>query len=892
MQFIVRSLGRKFIIIATLILLLCMLLFAVLSLSFLKLYSEHTTGSDAQGHLSLVEQAYRAYTSSLTQELTTASRDTNISSAPIRGSGSVQLQSVLASLAVRNHFSTVALVTPDHQSLAQVPADTTSGGQLPANISRVIDSALKGNTALAFSQETATGSDPLALGSSWELFVAVPVQGQNAPPAGVLLAAQPVDSNLTQILAQQAHITGAGVIACLDGHIQGVTGTALNASTPQDTASLCQSGTPHTLHTTQNYLVLASVVRAPYQIAGSPSLVIADSETLYDINVHSSSQLLLLAGLGLFSLALGVLLYTLIIRLLLLHPLRRLQAYTQAVMDSDGIQYTPLITDNELQDVAHSFEQLSELLNEESQALSEQMSNLLVISDMMVSTLNLEQLLGEFVTRMGQIVGAQYVSLLLYGRETSVPWAVAQWPVTPGIDEQAPLVNVADLMTINNGLASSSGNLRAVTGGAPQAAPSNSSAAVYIDPIGDVTLAITTKLAAVSVPSTSSSGAARKFSRARRAIKEPSPLQEQRRSRIPKHALREIDTHLARVVIQRKKIALGDDIERIYHERKEAWAHSALERGYRSVIAMPLLLQDQAIGAFMLYKDQPYQVQSRDTFLLSTAAIQAAMAIQNALFFVEVKDKNAALERADQLKSQFLANVTHELRTPLHSIISYGALILEGFVDGELTPEQEEHIQFMVRRAEDLSHLVDDMLDLSKIEADRIEVKLEPLAPGPCLTDVVNQLKPLANNKNLYLNLEVEEALPMALADHHRVRQVAINLVSNALKFTENGGVTIRCTRTQDHEALQISVEDTGVGISPAALSYIFEAFRQADGSTTRRFGGTGLGLTIAKKLIELQGGEIAVESAIGQGSTFSFTLPVMPPSQHEHNQERKRNRI
>ena len=873
MQFIVRSLGGKFIVIATLILLLCMLLFAVLSLSILKFYSERTTRSDAQEHLSRVEQAYKAYTSSLTGELTTASRDTNISSSLIRGSGSAQLQSVLASLAVRNHFSTVVLVTPDHQSLAQVPADTAPGGRLPSDISRVIDSALKGNTALAFSQETATGSDSLALGSSWELFVAVPVQGQNAPPAGVLLAAQPVDSNFTQTLAQQTRITGLGVIACLGGRIQGVTGTALNASTTQDVASLCQLGTPHTLRTTQNYLVLGSEVRVPSQIASSPSLVIADSEMLYDINVHSGSQLLLLAGLGLFSLALGALLYTLIIRSFLLHPLRRLQAYTQAVMDSDGIQYTPLITDNELQDVAHSFEQLSELLNEESQALSEQMRNLLVISDMMISTLNLEQLLGEFVTLMGQIVGAQYVSLLLYGRETSAPWAVAQWPVTPGIDEQAPLVNVADLMTINNGPASTPGSFPAVMDGAPQAAPPNGSAAVYIDPKGDVTLAVTTKLAAVSAP-----GTARKASRARRAIKEPSPPQEQRRSRIPKHALREIDTHLARVVIQRKKIALGDDIERIYQERKEAWAHSALEHGYRSVIAMPLLLRDQAIGAFMLYKDQPYQVQSRDTFLLSTAAIQAAMAIQNALFFVEVKDKNAALERANQLKSQFLANVTHELRTPLHSIISYGALILEGFVDGELTPEQEEHIQFMVRRAEDLSHLVDDMLDLSKIEADRIEVKLEPLALGPCLTDVVNQLKPLANNKNLYLNLEVEEALPIALADHHRVRQVAINLVSNALKFTENGGVTIRCMHTQDHEALQISVEDTGVGISPAALGYIFEAFRQADGSTTRRFGGTGLGLTIAKKLIELQGGEIAVESAIGQGSTFSFTLPVMLP--------------
>src|SRR5437588_6101874 len=305
----------------------------------------------------------------------------------------------------------------------------------------------------------------------------------------------------------------------------------------------------------------------------------------------------------------------------------------------------------------------------------------------------------------------------------------------------------------------------------------------------------------------------------------------------------------------------------------------ALEAGYYSVIAVPLLLQDQVIGAIVLYGDRPYQVSRRDTFLLSTAAIQAAMAIQNTLLFAEVKDKNAALERVNHLKSQFLATVTHELRTPLHSIISYGALILEGFVEGELTAEQEEHIQFIVRRAEDLSSLVDDMLDLSKIEADRLEVKVEPLALKTNLTEVINQLKPIASNKGLQLTLEMDDELPMVLADSQRIRQVVINLVSNALKFTEKGGVTIQCALLDRYDMLRISVNDTGIGISPAALDYIFEAFRQADGSTTRRFGGTGLGLTIARKLIELQGGEVTVESIVGQGSTFSFTLPIVTPA-------------
>ncbi len=121
------------------------------------------------------------------------------------------------------------------------------------------------------------------------------------------------------------------------------------------------------------------------------------------------------------------------------------------------------------------------------------------------------------------------------------------------------------------------------------------------------------------------------------------------------------------------------------------------------------------------------------------------------------------------------------------------------------------------------------------------------------------------------------EGVKVVLADSYRLRQVAINLASNALKFTEKGGVTIRCTLVNSRKMTQIAVSDTGIGISPSALEYIFEAFRQADGSTTRRFGGTGLGLTIARKLIELQGGEVAVESVPGQGSTFSFTLPVKP---------------
>jgi signal transduction histidine kinase len=169
------------------------------------------------------------------------------------------------------------------------------------------------------------------------------------------------------------------------------------------------------------------------------------------------------------------------------------------------------------------------------------------------------------------------------------------------------------------------------------------------------------------------------------------------------------------------------------------------------------------------------------------------------------------------------------------------------------------------------------MLDLSKIEADKIEVTPEPIELATSIQDIINQLKLMADEKQLYLMLDIAEDMPRVRADGHRLRQILTNLVSNALKFTEQGGVTIRCTPLPDQHMVYIAVQDTGIGISPAALGFIFEAFRQADGSTTRRFGGTGLGLTIAKKLVELQGGEISVESVIGQGSTFAFTLPIAP---------------
>ena len=852
MGFLVRSLGGKLIVVAAFILLLCMLLFALLSWFLLTTYSEHEARNAAQNHLFQVEQAYQTYSNSLQNELHQTSTNPDIINAMVAAQSPSQatqdhLQNLLVQPLTHNHLSMLALISQNHQLLAQSTTMDRTGQDIARTLLPLASQALQGQPLSALQRSSLAGDNSHGTGYQWVLGTAIPVQDAQHKTMGVLMSLQVIDDTFAQMLEQK---TGTGLLLCVEGQVQAVANLPLQQPVQaRNNSKLCTAGASEKLNENQHYLTLAGTGKTAHQTPQSPSLILVATEPLYTISITNIQLFPLIAGGILLVFGPCVCFYALIIRKVFIRPLHQLQNHVQSLVASSAGEVVPL-NEDELTGLTQSYSLLADCLESESQVMTEQMGNLLIMSDAFISTLNLEQLLGEIVSRLGNIMRAKNVTLLLYGREMLSPSVVAQWSEMVG--------QVVDsYSTPTSSFTHSLQQQGAVT--------------VHADLDGDITMAITSKQAAITK---------KQISGKQKTVQGETPASNMhpyglRRPRIPRSALRDLDMILARMVIQRHKIAYGEDIKAIYQERKEKWAKMALEAGYRSAIAVPLLFQDQAIGACILYGDRPRQVSSRDTFLLSTAAVQASVAIQNALLFVEVKEKNADLERASHLKSQFLANVTHELRTPLHSIISYGALILEGFVDGELTTEQEEHIQFMVNRAEDLSHLVDDMLDLSKIEADRIEVKIEPVELHSCLMEVVNQLKPLANNKGLYLNLKMDERLEMVLADSHRLRQVAINLVSNALKFTEKGGITIRCTQLHSERMARIAVSDTGIGISPAALGYIFEAFRQADGSTTRRFGGTGLGLTIARKLIELQGGEVAVESTPGQGSTFSFMLPI-----------------
>ncbi|MER3438544.1 MAG: hypothetical protein C4346_13700 [Chloroflexota bacterium] len=238
----------------------------------------------------------------------------------------------------------------------------------------------------------------------------------------------------------------------------------------------------------------------------------------------------------------------------------------------------------------------------------------------------------------------------------------------------------------------------------------------------------------------------------------------------------------------------------------------------------------------------------------------------------QVREAKAAAEEANRLKSEFLSTMSHELRTPMNAIIGYAQLMLDG-LDGELTPQQEADIAQIARSADQLLQLINDVLDLSKIEAGRLKLSPEPLDINRLVEDVCAGLRAQDMAKGIALRVEEPEKLPAVSADATRIRQVLINLVGNAIKFTERGEVCVS-TRRQAEWVL-IDVADTGIGIPPEALEFIFEEFRQADGSTTRRFGGRGLGLAIARKLARMHGGDITVQSTVGVGSAFTLHLPV-----------------
>jgi signal transduction histidine kinase len=292
----------------------------------------------------------------------------------------------------------------------------------------------------------------------------------------------------------------------------------------------------------------------------------------------------------------------------------------------------------------------------------------------------------------------------------------------------------------------------------------------------------------------------------------------------------------------------------------------------RSAAHVPLVVYGGVAGVLSVYFAEVGELSESGARALNTITRLISVAQENADLVGELRDNNFQLERANRLKSEFLANVSHELRTPMNAIIGYSRLMLDG-LDGELTPQQQADLERVTAAADNLLVLINGLLDLSKIEAGRMDLNLEEVDLRSLADEVAALMGPQAAGKGLEVRNEIGPEVPTVHADRPRIRQIIVNLVSNAVKFTDEGSVVL--TASAEQGWVTMSVVDSGIGISEEAQAFIFDEFRQADASTTRRYGGTGLGLAISKRLIALHGGKIWVESVPGSGSTFRFTLPV-----------------
>jgi PAS domain S-box-containing protein len=304
----------------------------------------------------------------------------------------------------------------------------------------------------------------------------------------------------------------------------------------------------------------------------------------------------------------------------------------------------------------------------------------------------------------------------------------------------------------------------------------------------------------------------------------------------------------------------------------------------RSEVAIPLRIGSRIMGVIDIQSTQPHAFTTDDLSVLQSLADQVAVAIDNARSYELSQQLIKDLREVDQLKSQFLANMSHELRTPLNSIIGFSRVILKG-IDGPVTEMQQQDLTAIYNSGQHLLGLINDILDLARIEAGKMELNFEEVHLAEMATSVMSTAKGLVKEKPIQLVQRVPHDMPTVRGDTMRVRQVLLNLISNASKFTDQGSIAVEVGvqkgPTGKMEAL-ISVIDTGPGISAEDQKKLFQAFSQVDGSATRKSGGSGLGLSICANLVQLHGGRIGIHSEVGKGSTFWFTLPLYHQPQQE----------
>jgi signal transduction histidine kinase len=295
---------------------------------------------------------------------------------------------------------------------------------------------------------------------------------------------------------------------------------------------------------------------------------------------------------------------------------------------------------------------------------------------------------------------------------------------------------------------------------------------------------------------------------------------------------------------------------------------------YRTVLAVPMLREGEAIGVIALVKGKDVDpFTEKQLEVVTTFADQAVIAIENVRLFNEIQQKTRELEVANQHKSEFLANMSHELRTPLNAIIGFSEVLIERMF-GEVNEKQADYLKDIHESGKHLLSLINDILDLSKIEAGRMELELSRFDLPAAIGNAMTLVRERAQRHGIRLGQEIDPRLGEFGGDERKVKQILLNLLSNAVKFTPDGGhIDVRARL--DTDKVEIAVRDTGVGIAPEDQRLLFEEFRQVGRDGARKAEGTGLGLALAKKFAVLHGGDIRVESAPGAGSTFTVSLPL-----------------
>ena len=324
---------------------------------------------------------------------------------------------------------------------------------------------------------------------------------------------------------------------------------------------------------------------------------------------------------------------------------------------------------------------------------------------------------------------------------------------------------------------------------------------------------------------------------------------------------------LRRDIVRYPDVEAGDDVP-------DTTRRACKAIGIRSIIFAPMLWEGKGIGAISIGRDYAGQFSEKDLALLRTFADQAVIAIQNARLFREIQDKSRQLEIANKHKSEFLANMSHELRTPLNAIIGFSEVLLERLF-GDVNDKQDDYLKDIHSSGRHLLNLINDILDLSKVEAGRMELELSTFDLPSAISNALTLIRERAQRHEIALGMEIDPGLGEIVADERKLKQILLNLLSNAVKFTPDGGrIDVRAHPVADD--VVISVQDTGVGIAPSDQEAVFEEFRQVGRHYTSKQEGTGLGLALTRRFVELHGGTIRVESEPGKGSTFMFTLPVV----------------